>query len=79
MNGISVARGVLVTARRQRLLAAIRQEGGRWDWRRAEAEYDTSPEPHIIRRDLMELCRAGDLVRVGMGEYEAPPSSDPLG
>ncbi|MEV8095408.1 hypothetical protein [Kitasatospora sp. NPDC085879] len=73
MNGISVAREVLVTARRRHLLAVIREEGGRWDWRRAEALYDTSPEPHIIRRDLLELCRSGELVRVGLGEYEAAP------
>jgi hypothetical protein len=40
LNGISVAREVLVTAR---------------------------------RRHLLELCRSGELVRVGLGEYEAAP------
>lgn len=59
------------SVRREALLGAIRSGGGRWDWRRAWETYEDRPEPYVVRRDLQELCKAGNLSRVGRGEYEA--------
>lgn len=61
------------SARRRRLLEAIRRQGGRWDWRRAWETYEERPEPYVVRRDLQELCKAQQLVRVDTGIYEAAP------
>jgi hypothetical protein len=56
--------------RRETLLEAIRSGGGRWDWRRAWEIYEDRPEPYVVRRDLQELCKAQQLVRVESGIYE---------
>lgn len=60
-----------VSERRQQLLDNIRRTGGTWDWRRARETYETRIEPHLVRRDLQELCKAGDLARIGLGEYQS--------
>lgn len=56
--------------RRQSLLEAIRAGGGRWDWHRAAEVYEDGIEPYVVRRDLQDMCKAGDLVRVDRGAYE---------
>jgi hypothetical protein len=66
-----VAEKTPASARRERLLAAIRAAGGQWDWRRAWETYEDRPEPYVVRRDLQELCKARHLVRVEQGIYEA--------
>ncbi|MDH6135681.1 valyl-tRNA synthetase [Kitasatospora sp. MAA4] len=59
------------TERRQRLLETMRREGGTWDWRRAQQTYDPMPEQRTVRRDLQQLYKSRQLVRVQLGEYEA--------
>ncbi|GHH59798.1 hypothetical protein GCM10018781_03650 [Kitasatospora indigofera] len=57
--------------RRQQLLETIRRDGGAFDWRRARETYRVYPDPRLVRRDLEQLRKAGLLVRLDTGEYQA--------
>lgn len=58
------------STRRATLLEAMRTGGGHWDWRRAWETYQDRPEPYVVRRDLQELCKAGQIRRIDRGAYE---------
>ncbi|MEU4296362.1 hypothetical protein [Kitasatospora aureofaciens] len=58
--------------RRQQLLAAIHRAGGTWNRQRAWQLYQPRPAEKFVRADLQHLCLNGLLVRVRLGDYQAP-------